>query len=114
MPLTPISGIATPSAAGLFLSLPNSKPEDHCHAPCNENADSLVPNATSLDGVVLKRRAAHAKHIRKLLRSGDCGDMRCGYGKVEMWRRVDIASFARVGGSMVGMRLLRGAGVDMS
>ena len=94
--------------------MPNSKPEDHCHALCIDNdADSLVPNAISLDGVVFKPREAHAKHIRKLFRSGDDGGVRRRHGKVEMWRRVDIASFARVGGSMVGMRLLREAGVDM-
>lgn len=64
---------------------------------------------------MLKLREAHAAHIRKLLRSGDDGgDERRGYGKVEMWRTADIAVFARLGGSMVDMKLLRGAGVDMN
>ncbi len=109
MPLT-ISGVAS-SSAGLLLSL-HSKPADHCHALCSENADSLVPNA--FDGVVLNPRAAHAAHARKLFRSGDNGDVRRGYGKAETWRRADIAVFGRLRGSMVGMNLLRQSGVDVS
>lgn len=109
MPLT-ISGVAS-SSAGLLLSL-HSKPADHCHALCSEDADSLAPNA--LDGAVLNPRAAHAAHIRKLFRSGDDGNVRRGYGKAEMWRRADIAVFARMGGSMVVMDLLGEIGVDMS
>ena len=109
MPLT-ISGAAN-SSAGLFLRLPG-KPADHCHARCNDNADNLVPNA--LDGVVLNSRAAHAAHTRKLFRSGDKGGLRRGYGREETLRRADIAVFARLGGSMVVMNLLRETGVDMS
>ena len=61
MPLTPISGAASPSAAGLFLSLPNSKLEEYCHALCIDNADdSRVTNAIFLDGAVVKLREAHA------------------------------------------------------
>ena len=78
MPLT-ISGVAS-SSTGLFLSLP-SKPACHCHALCNENADSLVSNA--LDGVVPSPRAAHDAHIRKLFRNDDIGDVRRGYGRAE-------------------------------
>ena len=109
MPLT-ISGVAN-SSAGLFLSLP-IKPADHCHALCNDNTDSLVPNA--LDGAVFNPRAAHAAHIGKLFRSSDKGVVRGEYGKAETWRRADIAIFARLEGSMESMNLLREAGVDMS
>lgn len=63
---------------------------------------------------MLKPRAAHAAHIRRLFCSGDDGDVRLGYGMAEMWRRADIAGFVRLGGSMVGMKLLIGVGVDMS
>ncbi len=109
MPLT-ISGVAS-SSAGLFLSLP-SKPADHCHAFCNDEADSLISNA--LDGPVLKPRAAHAAHIRKLFRSGDDSDVRRRDGRAETLRRADIAVFARLGASMVSMSPVRQAGVDMS
>ena len=116
MPLTPISGAATPSSsAGLFLSFPNSKPAECCHTLCIDNgADNVVPNAVCLDGVVLKLREAHAEHIRRVVRSGDDGVVRRGYGKVEMWRTADIAGVARVGDSMVVIRLLRGDGGDMN
>ena len=93
--------------------MPDSKAEDHCHALCREKVDSLVSNAV-LGGVVVKLRAVHAAHIRRLVRSGDDGDVRRGYGKKEMWRRADIASFVRLGGSMVGMNFMRAAGVDIS
>ena len=109
MPLT-IAGVAS-SSAGLFLSLP-TKPADHCHALCNDNADILSPNA--LDGAVLSPRAAHAAHICKPFRSGDNGGVRRGYEKALALRRADIAVFARLGGSMVVTNLLRQAGVDMS
>ena len=56
-------------------------------------------------------RAVHAKHIRRL--DGN-GDVCRGYGMVEMLRRKEVAVFARVGGCMVGMRLLREVGVDIS
>ena len=108
MPLTISGNLANSTAVGLFLSLP-SKLADRCHALCSEKVGSLVSNAL-LDGVVLKPRAKHAEHIR----SRDDGDVRSGCGKIEMLRRADIAVFARLGGSMVGMSFLREAGLDVS
>ena len=115
MPLTISGTVARSTAVGLFSSLPSNKPADHCHALCNEKAESLVSNAL-LDGAVLNPQAAHAAHIRKLVRSGDDDDggVRSGYGKADMWRREEIAVLARVRGSMVGMKFLREAGVDIS
>ena len=84
--------------------MPSKKPADHWYALCNgEKVDRLVCNDL-LRGVVVRPRAVHAKHIRRLCRRDVCRR----YGKEVTWRRKDVAVFAPVGGSMVGMGFLKG------